>query len=235
MMRTRRGVLHGMTRTITVTACVMAAALFVGCQNTMWWEYRDDPYIADVAGKGRQEVLRNVNSSNKDERQMALRILAVQAGQLRTDGRTSEARELEDIILRRYFIEKDHGVQACIVRICAPAVGRGSTKMVVFLRDRIAAGEFPGYAALSLAYLRPKNVLEDIEPLTRHPAPEVRLQAAEALCILGDPYGYKAVVRVWKGMRPAIWPEKIEGVSLAEARAGLEQRAERGFGKRLAE
>ena len=211
----------------------LAAVLLPGCADNMWWEYRDDPYIAKIAEKGRPEVMRAVNSTNKENRMIALRILAEQAGDLRRDGRRDEAAELEEIIIQRYFIEKEQEVRACIVRICAPAVGRGSSAMVRFLRDRIAAGEFPGYAALALASMGPRNAVADIVPLTRHPAPEIRYQAATALVLLGDPDGYDAVVRVWKGMLSSVWPDTVEGMTLEEAKAGLESRARRSFGKPL--
>lgn len=204
-----------------------------GCDSAMLWQYRDDPYIADVAARGDQEVLRSVNAPGGNERQMALRILADRAGELRRLGRRAEAAAIEEIVIRRYFIEREQDVRACIVRICAPSVGRGSSAMVRFLRDRIAAGEFPGYAAISLASLGPKGAYADIVPLTRHPDPEVRLQAATALTALGDPRGYDAVARVWRGMKDAVWPETVDGMSLSEARDGLEARARRGFGREL--
>ncbi len=124
-------------------------------------------------------------------------------------------------------------MRACIVRLAAPAVGRGSSAMVRFLRDRIAAGEFPGYAALSLASLGPKNVYADIAPLTRHPAPEVRYQAALALALLGDARGYDAAASVWRSMRSAMWPDRVEGMFVDEARDSLQARATRGFGRAL--
>lgn len=216
-----------------IAAFVVVLCCLPGCGDGMRWEYGDDSYASNAAGKGGQEVLRAVNAPRKEDRQMALRVLAEKAGTLRREGRSGEARELEEIIIRRYFIEKEQDVRAGIVRICAPSVGRGSTAMVRFLRDRIAAGEFPGYAALSLASLAPKDVYADIVPLTRHPAPEVRLQAATALAVLGDSRGYDAVAKVWRGMQDSIWPEKVEGMSVAEARRGLEARARRGFGREL--
>lgn len=214
---------------LAAALCLFAAA----CTNDMWWEYRDDPFIADMSRRPTQEVIRGVNGINKDERQVALRILADRAGEMRRAGRGEIAREYEEIITRRYFVEKEQEVRACIVRLAAPSVGRGSTHMVRFLRDRIAAGEFPGFAALSLASLAPKDAVMDIEPLTRHPAPEVRLQAATALCVLADPRGFEAVERVWRGMRKAVWPDRIDGLSLEEARSSLEARARRTFGREL--
>lgn len=212
---------------LAMALCFLAA----GCNNNMWWEYRDDPYIANVAKRGDNEIMRNVNASNKDDRQMALRILASRAGEARRQGRRDKAVEYEEIIIRRYFIEKEADVRACIVRICAPAVGRGSTAMVRFLRDRIAAGEFPGYAAQSLASLGPRGTFDDIAPLIRHPAAEVRLQAAIALCVLADPRGYEPVSRVWSEMQSSLWPPRLDGVPLDEARNSLASRGERAFGK----
>ncbi|MCD8352355.1 MAG: HEAT repeat domain-containing protein [Planctomycetaceae bacterium] len=207
--------------------------LIAGCGDNMWWEYRDDPYIADLARRGDGDVMRGVNAANKNERMMALRILATRAGEARRNGRRDLAVEMEEVIIRRYRIEKEPEVRACIVSICAPATGRGSTAMVKFLRERIASGEFPGYAALSLAAIGTKHAVLDIEPLTRHPAPEVRLQAANALVVLGDPRGFGAVSKVWSEMQSSLWPPRVEGVPLDEARTGLAARAERAFGRPL--
>lgn len=216
---------------VTALFCFVLLLTSAGCNNKMWWEYRDDPYIANLAKRSTPDVLRYVNSPNKNDRQMALRIVADRANEARRDGRQQQARELEEVVIRRYFIEKEQEVRACIVMLCAPAAGRGSVAMIRFLRDRIAAGEFPGYAALSLATLAPKHAVLDIEPLTRHPAPEVRLQAATALCVLGDPKGFGAVERVWAGMQKSVWPESIDGMTREEARASLEARARRSFGR----
>lgn len=222
----------GGRRAGAVTVAVALVLALAGCQDNMWWEYRDDPYIANLAEKGEGEVIRGINSPNREQRMTALRVAASMAGEARLRGRMDRARELEEIIIRRYFVEKDQEVRACIVEMCAPSVGRSSA-MVRFLRERIAAGEFPGYAAMSLAALAPKSAFEDIEPLTQHPAPDVRLQAATALTILGDPRGYDSVVKVWKGMESTIWPDRIEGVTRRDARRSLEARAMRAFGKPL--
>lgn len=215
-----------------LAAAVAALAMLAGCQDNMWWEYRDDPYMANIAEKGEQEVVRGINSQSKEQRMTALRVAASRAGEYRLQGDTGTARDLEEIIIRRYFVEREQEVRACIVQMCAPSVGRSGT-MVRFLRERIAAGEFPGYAAISLASLGPRSAFEDIEPLTRHPAPDVRLQAATALTILADPRGYDSVLKVWKGMESTLWPDRMEGVSRREARRGLEARALRAFGKPL--
>lgn len=219
-----------------IFAAGLAGLLLAGCGSSgVWWDYRDDPYIADLAKRGDAEVVRAVNSVNRDERIMGLRILAQRAGEARRSGNAAEADRLEEIIVRRYFVEKDTAVRACVVRICAPVIGRGSSRMVTFLQERIAAGEFPGYAALSLASLSPRNAFADVEPLTRHPAPEVRLQAAIALTVLRDPRGFEAVNRTWRGMHEPVWPEKVEGVPVAEARRSLAARAQRAFGRPLYE
>lgn len=220
-----------MRRAAAAVAALLCLVL-PGCANSLFQGYGDDPYTS-MALRPNADVYRNVNASRKEDREVALRLLAERAGEMRRRGDADQAREIEEVIIRRYFIEREQEVRACIVRLCAPAVGRGSTRMVRFLRDRIAAGEFPGYAALSLAALGPRDAVEDIVPLTRHPAPEVRLQAATALCVLGDDRGYDAVVRVWRGMQKSVWPERIDGLSLAEARSSLEARARRGFGRNL--
>ncbi len=213
-------------------ALVFAALLFAalpGCEDAAWLQYRDDPYLANIAGKGGSEVLRNINSTSPEQRIMALRVAAGRAGELREQGSVERARDLEEIVIRRYFVEKEDRVRACIVEICAPAMGR-SPAMVRFLRDRIAAGEFPGYAALSLAAMAPRSAYADIDPLTRHPDPGVRYQAATALTVLGDPRGREGVRRVLRGMEPGLWPEDIGGVSRSAGRTGLEERARRAFG-----
>lgn len=212
-------------------AVALLALLFAaGCENYMWWDYRDDPYVADLARQGKQEILRAVNSSNHDQRQAALRIVAYRAGDARRRGNEAEADKLEEIIVRRYTIERENEVRACIIKLCAPMVGAGAPRTIAFLRERIAAGEYPGYAAISLATLGSKEAFVDMEPLTRHPAPEIRLQAATALTILGDQRGYEPVCRVWRGMRSPPWPDRVEGAPLAVARNNLERKAERAFG-----
>lgn len=217
----------------SVFSAAVLLALLSGCDtNAMLYEYRDDPYMADIVSRGGAEVLRGVNAAGKEQRMMALRIAAARAGELRARGDAAGARELEEVVIRRYSVEPEQEVRACIVQICAPAAGR-SAAMVYFLRERIAAGEFPGYAALSLSAMAPRSAYRDIEPLTLHPAPEVRLQAATALTVLGDPRGYEGVRRVWRGMEPGLWPEKAEGVALGTARANLEAQARRAFGREL--
>ncbi len=210
------------------------AALLVflaGCEGPMWWDYRDDPYLAEMAKDGPNEVLRHVNSPIQEERQMALRIMADAAGDARRRGSEVEADRLDSLIIGRYAVEKETVVRACIVRICAPLVGPGSRRMPEFLLARIAAGEFPGYAAQSLALLAPRNAFLDIEPLTRHPDHSVRYQAAVALTILADPQGYAPVLRVWRGMESEHWPQEVDGEPLAQARNGLALRARRSFGQ----
>ncbi len=212
----------------------LAVLFAAGCDSLMWLDYRDEPYLADMAAAGGAEVLRQVNATNPEKRKLALRIVADAACDARRRGNAVEADKLEEIIVRRYFVEKETAVRACIVRICAPLAGNDSTRMPEFLRGRIAAGEFSGYAAMSLAALRPPNALADIEPLTRHPAPEIRYQAAKALTVLGDPRGFDAVCRVWRGMGGGgAWPAHIEGVPLGDARDALQLRARRSFARPL--
>lgn len=220
-----------MTRPFAVAA-LLCLFLLPGCEDNAWWEYRDDPYIANLARQGEPEILRHVNASGKEERQMALRLAARLAGERRQQGNRAAADHLDEIVIRRYHVEKESDVRACIVTICAPMT-KGSSAMVVFLRERIAAGEYPGYAALSLASLAPRNAVVDIEPLTRHPAHEVRLQAAVALTILVDPRGFDAVAKVWRGMQGPHWPDTVDGVPLSEARTNLGIRALRSFGRPL--
>lgn len=191
-----------------------------------------DSGLAGMTGQGGDEILRSVNSPDRERRVAALRLAASGADVLRRRGDAAAADELDNVVIRRYFAERDDAVRAVIVRVCAPAAGR-SAAMARFLQGRIAEGEFPGYAALSLAVMAPRSAYPDIEPLTRHPAPDVRLQAATALTVLGDPRGFASVRRVRRGMEPGLWPDESGGVPLAEARAGLEARALRAFGRAL--
>lgn len=215
-----------------LAALFAAACLFAsGCRENMWWEYRDDPYLAAMAKGGENDMLRNINSVYEDNRQAALRLAAHRVGEYRRAGRVADAERLEGVIIRRYQIEKEPAVRLCIIRICAPACGTGSTAMVKFLRARVAAGDYPGHAALSLAELRPRGVVADILPLTRHPAPEVRYQAAVALAMLGDPGGYPDAARILKSMDSAGWPAVVDGIPLGEAKASLDQWIRRGFGQ----
>jgi hypothetical protein len=205
-------------------------ALLAGCYDNVLWDYRDDPYLAEMARGGVEEALRNANSVYIDTRQIALRTLAEASGRARKAGKTAAADRLADAVIRRYQVEKDPSVRACVVLLCAPAIGRGSTPMVVFLRARIASGEFAGYAAISLAHLAPRNAYRDIVPLTRHPSPGVRLQAATALAVLGDPKGRDAAVRVLWSMREPEWPAEVAGQPLPQAADSLRLRIERVFG-----
>lgn len=95
-----------------------------GCDGAMWWKYRDDPYLSAMADRGEQDALKNANSVHADVRQTALRILADRADRARRAGAGADANRLEGIIIRRYRAEKDQSVRACVVLICAPAVGR---------------------------------------------------------------------------------------------------------------
>lgn len=213
-------------------AIVVCLAL-AGCTENMWWEYRDDPYIADMAKRGDQSMLSNINSPYSDTRQTALRLAATEAAKARREMRHADAERLEGIILRRYAMEKEPAIKLCIIRICAPACGPGSTQMVTFLRGRIAAGEFPGHAALSLATMNHKNAAVDVIPLTRHPAPEVRYQAAVALTLIADPRGIQEVARIIHSMENQPWPAVVDGMSLEDARIALAKRARMTFGQAI--
>lgn len=216
-----------MTRVLVALAAALLCAA-VGCGNAVWFEYRDDPYLAQMARAGGPDVVRALGSMDPKDRQMALRIVADGAGNARRRGSLAEADKLEALILERYDRERDTAVRACIVRICAPLCGRGSTRMAAFLRARIAAGEFVDYAAVSLASLQAPGALADIDPLTRHPSPEVRYAAATALVVLADPAGIPSVQRVLGAMeRAAGWPQTVDGVALGEARQTLQERAQR--------
>ncbi len=211
----------------------LPAAVVAGCgTDSLRYEYRDDASLAGMAEGGREEVLRNVNSPKPDRRMLALRLASGRVDVLRRRGNERAARELEEIVIRRYFAERNEEVRAGIVRICAPAAGR-SAAMVRFLRERIAAGEFPGYAALSLAAMAPRSAYADVEPLTRHPDAGVRLHAATALTVLGDPRGFNSVRRVWRSMEEGLWPAEAAGETREEARTALAARARRAFGREL--
>jgi hypothetical protein len=215
---------RGASLFLLCAALACALALAGGC----------DAEALSGGGSGNRggEILRGVNAAGGEERMAALRAVSARVDARRRAGDEEGARRLEEIVIRRYFVEPEQEVRACIVLVCAPASGR-SAAMVRFLRDRIASGEFSGYAALSLSAMAPRSAYSDIEPLTRHPSHEVRLQAATALTVLGDARGYESVVRVRRGMEPGLWPEAMDGVTLLDARAELDARARRAFGREL--
>jgi hypothetical protein len=211
---------------------IAGGLLAPGCGEV--WPERPDNYPAvELAGRELREILREVNSQDPNKRLIALRLVSHQAGLAWRAGRKAEAIELGEAVFRRYAAERNSGIRLCIVLVCGPALGTLGGRTIAFLRNRIAAGEMPGYAALALAFLEPQGVFEDIEPLTRHPEPEIRLQAAEALTTLPDPRGFAAVTRVWENMTSPAWPETIRGVALPEARSALAARAARNFGRPL--
>jgi hypothetical protein len=214
-------------------ACLILAVIVSGCGDSPWRGRHDYPYAAETAERGAGKAVRDLNSRSPAERLAALRLLAYLAGEAGRRGEAEEAARLEEAIIRRYRIEKEAMVRAGIVRIYAPMAGPGDGRMAAFLRERIAAGEYPGYAALSLAALAPPGAFEDIERLTRHPDPEIRFQAAEALTALGDPRGFSSVARVWHGMREPQWPAMMGGTDLAAARGSLAARAGRVFARPL--
>jgi hypothetical protein len=203
-----------------------------GCGDA-WPERPDGRPAVELAGRELREILRDVNSQDPAKRLIALRLVSHQAGQAWRAGRTAEAIELGETVFRRYAAERNAGIRLCLVRVCAPALGTLGGKTIDFLRNRIAAGEMPGHSALALAFLDPQGAFGDIEPLTRHPEPEIRLQAAEALTTLPDPRGFAAVARVWANMTSPAWPETIRGVPLPDARSALAARAARNFGRPL--
>jgi HEAT repeat protein len=196
-----------------------------GCESTPWTDSR-------VSGSGVDQAMQNVNSLDTGERISACRFLAARAGEAARRGNRDEAARLAGTVFRRYQAEKDEAVRLSIVRLCAPEIGPADGATAAFLRTRMAAGEFPGHAALALASLAPPNAFEDLEPLSRHPDPEVRLQAAEALIALMDPRGFTVVNRIWRSMRRPVWPAVVAGVELEAARDGLAARTIRCFGRR---
>lgn len=211
-------------------ACLLFALSAAGCYKHMWWDYRDDPYLAEMSDAGEKEALKNLASVYEDERQIALRVLADMAARARREGRKDDSERIVAIIIGRYQDEKSADVRLCIITICAPVAGIGSPRMVEFLKGLIASGQHPGAAALSLAALRPPGTFESIAPLTRHPAHLARYQAATALTVLGDPRGAEPVRRVLAGMQSPQWPNTLDGVSLQAARESLSSRAARAFG-----
>lgn len=196
-----------------------------GCGGAPWADSR-------AAGSGVDKAMRNVNSPDAGERISACRFLAAKAGEATRRGDRDEVARLAGTIFRHYYEEKNEAARLCIIRICVPEIGLADGLAAAFLRTRVAAGEFPGHAALVLAALAPPGAFEDLEPLSRHPDPEVRLQAAEALIALMDPRGFAVVNRVWRGMRRPVWPAVVAGVEMEEARDGLAARTARCFGRR---
>jgi hypothetical protein len=182
-----------------------------------------------MTSPGPEEALRNLGSIYAETRQAALRATAYHARRYRRSGRPEEARRLDEAIIRRYRVERNRAVRLCVIRLAAPIAGEGNPAMGVFLRSVLAEGEFSGDAALSLAMLRSPGALNDILPLTRHPSPATRYQAAVALTVLADPAGRAAVFRVRQSMDHPGWPARLEGITLAEAKLSLDRMAERAF------
>ena len=101
-----------------------------GCPETMQRQYRDDPFLADMAADGDGEMLRNINSLYADNRRTALHLAAFRSGRARREGFVNDAARLENIIIHRYQAEKDPALRLYIVRVCAPLCGRGASAMV---------------------------------------------------------------------------------------------------------
>ena len=217
------------TRTIPVL--LAALLLFSGCNRRLRWDYRDDPYLGQYAAMGEAECIRRLDSVYDDDRIVALRVLAEISADYRRKGDVDEAERVVGLILKRYEREPSQAVRRSVVALCLPVCGVGSERTKDFLRGRLAAGEFAGEAALALAALSPEGVFEDLEPLTRHPSADIRYRGAVALTVVGDARGVEGVRRVLLDMESGDgWPKRIDGMSLSEARSGLETRANRAFG-----
>ncbi|MCC8179824.1 MAG: hypothetical protein LIP23_02800, partial [Planctomycetes bacterium] len=73
-------------RLVWISPLLFLALLVAGCDQYLWWDYRDEPYLTALSTSSETEVIRRVASPNKDERQAALRTLAQRAGEARRRG-----------------------------------------------------------------------------------------------------------------------------------------------------
>ena len=203
--------------------------VFSGCTNTMWWDYRDDPYLAEMANSGEIGALKKINSAYPEDRQLALRILAELSSRARKAGNYQAADRMVDVIINKYHAESNAEVRYSIISLCAPIAGPGSREMLEFLQERIALGEYPGTAAISIAELRPPGAAGIILPLTRHPSHTVRYQAALALIMVADYKTFETVRKIWLSMVAPPWPETLDGMPLREARELMQVKGEQAF------
>lgn len=210
--------------------CLAAALCLCGCEERMLLDYRDDPYLAEYAGLDEAALALHLRSIYLDDRKLALRVLAQKSAEARLAGDAAAADRMVERIVEAYEADKNQDVRACVVALCAPVCGKGSERMLIFLRRRIAEGAWTEQAALALAASEGGRAASELLPLLHHPKPEVRYAGAVALTVCGDPSGRAPVAELLASMTPgAAWPYRLNGQSLREARRSLEARAERCF------
>lgn len=201
-----------------------------GCERRVLWTVRDDPYLQDMAALQEPDVLAMLRSMYRDDRQLALRTLAIRSAEARERGDDLSAERLVQMLLQQYRKDRRPETRGTIVSLCAPICGVGSERMHAFLRERIADGEWTVEAALSLAAIDGEDAAATLVPLTRHPAPEARYGAAFALTGVGGSTARSAVRTVLDDMSAGNWPQEVAGLPLATARERLAARAERMLG-----
>ena len=212
-----------------VWGVIAGVALLVGCgcERRVLWEYRDDPYLQQYAAYSEEQCVRKTKSMYVDDRQLALRSLAERAAELRAAGDVQGAERIVEEIIQRYARDSTPSVQATIIAICAPVCGVGSSRMQMFLRERIAEGEWIEPALLSLAAVGPADRYQMLAPLIEHPSHEVRYHVAMALTTIGDPRAEPLLQDLLAGMDSSLWPASVAGGTLRQARERLAQRSAR--------
>lgn len=219
-----------MTRSLLLLLFAFVLVTSVGCERRVMWEHRDDPYLHDVSLLTEDEVLSMTRSFYIDDRQLALRELANRSARARERGDDTTADRLVLMLIRQYEKYRDPEVRGTIISLCAPVCASESERMMSFLRKRIAEGAWVVEAAHALAAARPDDGLSILMPLTQHPSPEIRFEAAMALTCLGDPAARPVVDGVVAEMHGERWPGTLRDIPLANARELLAARSARLWG-----
>ncbi|MBN2711213.1 MAG: hypothetical protein JXR97_02125 [Planctomycetes bacterium] len=217
-------------RLLPLALCFLVA-VSGGCESRVLLDYRDTPYLADYDLKDDDFLVRKLKSIYIDDRIIALRVIAERSARAREAGDQVRADLLAQTVLDRYVYDKNAAVKDTVISICAPICGKGSSAVEMFLRERIAEGEWAVPAAFSLASIEPKDAYGLLAPLTEHPSREIRFRAALAMTTIGDPRAHRVVRSVIADMRSGSWPEKVGEYSLGYAVRLLSARADRVWGE----
>lgn len=204
-------------------AAVLLLALAGGCERRTLYEYGDEAYLGAVRPGERGRLLKSVY---RDDRELALRSLALQARHARAAGEAELAAELVRPILEHCREREEDGrVLSLAVGVCLPEAGVDESFVRDFLRERLLRGEALSDACLALCTLFPAAAYADVAPFLEHPRPAVRYGAALALSCLPDPRVPRRLAALAETMQRPAWPAEVQGVPLAECRRSLRERA----------
>jgi hypothetical protein len=210
-------------------AFLAAVLLLTGCERRVFWSYRDDPYLHNYAVGGEKICVESLGSLYLDDRQVALRVLAENSARARAAGDVAQADRLLELILRRYKKDRSAEIRSCIISLCLPVCGCGSKEARDFLCQLLAGGAWSEPAAIALASITPEQAFPLLEPMTKHPSPLVRYEAAMALTVLGDERGEAIVRDIIAEMASNTWPQSIHDLPKSLAAATLSARADRAW------